>query len=85
MPNLKKLNLEIFMHHIEKKNVSIIFEVKCQKKIFRWKKNVYCKSLMKWPIYSSCNAQETDFDRYARLFSCCVAWIYQTTLRACML
>ena len=39
VPNLKKLYLEIFKYHIEKKNVSIIFEVRSQKKIFRRKKN----------------------------------------------
>ena len=39
VPYLKKLYLEIFKYHIEKKNVSIIFEVKRQKDIFRRKKN----------------------------------------------
>ena len=39
VPNLKKLCLEIFKYHIEKKKyVSIIFEVKRQKKMFRRKK-----------------------------------------------
>ena len=32
VPKLKKLYLEIFKYHIEKKYVSIIFEVKRQKK-----------------------------------------------------
>ena len=39
VPNLKKLYLEIFKYHIKKKYVSIIFEVKRQKKMFRRKKN----------------------------------------------
>ena len=51
VPNLKKLYLEIFKYHIEKKYVSIIFEVKRQKKMFRRKKNFDCKSPMKWPTY----------------------------------
>ena len=51
VPKLKKLYLEIFKYHIEKKYVSIIFEVKRQKKMFRRKKNFDCKSPMKSPIY----------------------------------
>ena len=47
VPNLKQLYLEILKYHIEKKTVSIIFEVRRQKKIFRRKKNVDCKSPMK--------------------------------------
>ena len=47
VPKLKKIYLEIFKYHIEKKNVSIIFEVKRQKKVFRRKKNFDCKSPMK--------------------------------------
>ena len=38
VPNLKQLYLEIFKYHAEKKNVSIIFEVKSQKKYFVEKK-----------------------------------------------
>ena len=51
VPNLKKLYLQIFKYHIEKKYASIIFEVKRQKKMFRRKKHFDCKSPMKWPIY----------------------------------
>ena len=47
VPNLKKLYLEFFKYHIEKKYVSITFEVKRQKKMFRRKKNVDCKPPMK--------------------------------------
>ena len=34
VPNFKKLYLEIFKYHIEKKYVSIIFKLKRQKKCF---------------------------------------------------
>ena len=55
---LKKILHEIFKYHIEKKNVSIIFDVRRQKKkIFRRKKNFDCKSPMKWPICRCCHVE----------------------------
>ena len=48
---LKKIISRNFQVSHWKKNVSIIFEVRRQKKIFRRKKNFDCKSPMKWPIY----------------------------------
>ena len=46
VPNLKKLYLEIFKYHIERKKCVDYFRRR-QKKIFRRKKNFYCKSPMK--------------------------------------
>ena len=50
LPNLKKLFLEIFKYHIEKKIRVDYFRSKNAKKMFRRKKNVDCKSPMKWPL-----------------------------------
>ena len=47
VPNLKKLYLEIFKYHIEKKIRVDYFRSKKAKKMFRRKKNVDCKSPMK--------------------------------------
>ena len=52
VPKLKKLYLEIFKYHIEKKKCVDYFQSKKAKKIFGRKKNVDCKSPMKWPIYN---------------------------------
>ena len=47
VPNLKKLYLEIFKYHIEKKIRVDYFRSKKPKKMFRQKKNFYSKSPMK--------------------------------------
>ena len=49
VPNLKKLYLQIFKYHIEKICVDY-FQSKKAKKNISSKKNVDCKSPMKWPI-----------------------------------
>ena len=47
VPNLKKLYLEIFKYHIEKKIHVDYFQCKKAKKMFRRKKNSDCKFSMK--------------------------------------
>ena len=63
VPNLKKLYLEIFKYHIKKKILVDYFRSKKVKKIFRRKKNVDCKSPMKWPIVKN-NYEFLSISRY---------------------
>ena len=49
VPNLKKLYLEIFKYHSEKKTCRLFSKWEGKKNISS-KKNVDCKSPMKWPI-----------------------------------